>query len=189
MKRTILASTLLLPLTFAAAAVPATAETSLYSFTVNDIDGKPVPLESFKGRVVLVVNTASRCGLTPQYEALQALYVKYRDQGLVILGFPANDFRGQEPGTDEEIKTFCSTKYGVTFPMFSKISVLGDGIHPLYKYLTSGAGRAELAGDITWNFEKFLFDRTGRLAARFVPRTKPDADEVVRAIEGLLKGD
>lgn len=187
MKGTILVLSLALTLAGTASAVPASAETSLYSFTVTDIEGKPVALESFKGRVVLVVNTASRCGLTPQYEGLQALYEKYRDRGLVILGFPANNFRSQEPGTDEEIKTFCSTKYGVTFPMFSKISVLGDDIHPLYKHLTSGAGRTELAGDITWNFEKFLFDGNGRLAARFAPRTKPDSDEVVRAIEELLR--
>ncbi|NTV80741.1 MAG: glutathione peroxidase [Candidatus Aminicenantes bacterium] len=185
MKRTVFALTLLLSLS--GASVRAGAETSIYSFTMNDIDGKPVALENFKGKVLLVVNTASRCGLTPQYEGLQALYEKYRDQGLVILGFPANNFRGQEPGSNEEIKEFCSTKYGVTFPMFSKISVLGDDIHPLYKYLTSGAGKAELAGDLTWNFEKFLFDRSGRLTARFAPRTKPDSEEVVRSIEDLLR--
>lgn len=171
----------------AAAAASAAAETSIYSFVMDDIDGKPVSLEAFKGKVLLVVNTASKCGLTPQYEGLQALYEKYRDRGLVILGFPANNFRGQEPGTNEEIKEFCSVKYGVEFPMFSKISVLGEDIHPLYKYLTSGAGNAGLAGDITWNFEKFLFDRNGRVSARFVPRMKPDSEEVVKAIEALLK--
>jgi glutathione peroxidase len=171
----------------AASAVAVAAETSIYSFVMDDIDGKPVRLETFKGKVLLVVNTASKCGLTPQYQGLQALYEKYRDRGLVILGFPANNFRGQEPGSNEEIKEFCSVKYGVEFPMFAKISVLGEDIHPLYKYLTSGAGRADLAGDITWNFEKFLFDRNGRVSARFVPRTKPDSEEVVKAIEALLK--
>ncbi len=171
----------------AGAAALAAAETSIYSFTMDDIDGKPVSLETFKGKVLLVVNTASKCGLTPQYEGLQALYDKYRGQGLVILGFPANNFRGQEPGSNEEIKEFCSTKYGVDFLLFSKISVLGEDIHPLYKYLTSGAGNADLAGDITWNFEKFLFDWNGRISARFAPRTKPDSEEIVKAIEALLK--
>jgi glutathione peroxidase len=181
------ASAILFVMAFAAA--PALAETSIYSFVMDDIDGKPVGLETFKGKVLLVVNTASKCGLTPQYEELQALYAKYRDAGLVILGFPANNFRGQEPGSNEEIKEFCSVKYGVEFPMFSKISVLGQDIHPLYQYLTSGAGNAGLAGDITWNFEKFLFDRHGRVSARFAPRTKPGSDEIVKAIEALLEHD
>jgi glutathione peroxidase len=160
---------------------------SIFSFSVDDIDGKPVALQAFKGNVLLVVNTASKCGLTPQYEGLQALYRKYKDQGLVILGFPANNFRGQEPGSNEEIKEFCSVKFGVEFPMFSKISVLGEDMHPLYKYLTSGAGNPEFAGDITWNFEKFLFDRKGAISARFPPRTKPESEEVVKAIESLLQ--
>ncbi|MBM3305688.1 MAG: glutathione peroxidase [Candidatus Aminicenantes bacterium] len=171
----------------AGAAALTAGETSIYTFTMDDIDGKPVALETFKGKVLLVVNTASKCGLTPQYEGLQALYEKYRDQGLVILGFPANNFRGQEPGSNEDIKEFCSKKYGVEFPMFSKISVLGEDRHPLYGYLTAGAGNADLAGDITWNFEKFLFDRNGRVAARFSPRTKPDSEEIVKALEGLLE--
>jgi len=171
----------------AGATALAAAETSVYSFVMDDIGGKPVSLETFKGKVLLVVNTASKCGLTPQYEGLQALFAKYRDAGLVILGFPANNFRGQEPGSNEEIKEFCSVKYGVEFPLFSKISVLGQDIHPLYKYLTSGAGNADLAGDITWNFEKFLFDRNGRISARFAPRTKPESEEIVKAIEALLK--
>lgn len=178
---------LVLSLVLTGALALAAAETSIHSFTMDDIDGRPVSLGTFKGQVLLVVNTASRCGLTPQYEGLQALYEKYRDRGLAVLGFPANNFRGQEPGSNEEIKEFCATKYGVEFPMFSKISVLGDDMHPLYKYLTSGAGNAGLAGDITWNFEKFLFDRNGRVAARFPPRTKPDAEEVVKAIETLLE--
>ena len=171
----------------AGATASAAAETSIYSFTMDDIDGKPVSLETFKGKVLLVVNTASKCGLTPQYEGLLGLYDKYREQGLVILGFPANNFRGQEPGSNEEIKEFCSTKYRVDFPLFSKISVLGEDMHPFYGYLTSGAGNIDLAGDITWNFEKFLFDRNGRISARFAPRTKPDSEEVVRLIEELLK--
>jgi len=165
----------------------AAAEISLYSFTLDDIDGKPVDLKTFEGKVVLVINTASKCGLTPQYEGLQALFEKYRDRGFVVLGFPANNFRGQEPGTNEEIKEFCLENYGVAFPMFAKISVKGDDIHPLYQYLTSGAGRAEFSGEITWNFEKFLFDRRGRVAARFKPRTAPESEEVVQAVENLLK--
>jgi glutathione peroxidase len=171
----------------AGATALAAAETSIYSFTMADIDGKPVSLETFKGKVLLVVNTASKCGLTPQYEGLQGLYDKYRQQGLVILAFPANNFRGQEPGSNEEIKEFCSTKYRIDFPLFSKISVLGEDMHPLYEYLTSGAGNTDLAGSITWNFEKFLFDRNGRVSARFAPKTKPESEEVVRSIEALLK--
>jgi glutathione peroxidase len=178
---------LALLLVLTGATTSAAAETSIYSFTMDDIDGKPVSFETFKGKVLLVVNTASKCGLTPQYEGLQGLYDKYREQGLVILGIPANNFRGQEPGSNEEIKEFCSTKYRVNFPLFSKISVLGEDMHPLYKYLTSGAGNIDLAGDITWNFEKFLFDRNGRISARFTPRTKPDSEEVIRSIEDLLK--
>lgn len=161
-------------------------EKTLYSFTMDDIDGNPVSLKTFEGRVVLVVNTASKCGLTPQYEGLQALYEKYREKGFVILGFPANNFRNQEPGSNEEIKAFCTENYGVGFPMFGKISVKGEDIHPLYELLTSGAGNPELAGEITWNFEKFLFDREGRPAGRFQPRTAPQSDEIVAAVENLI---
>src|SRR5580704_1630006 len=134
------------------------AASSIYSFTLPSIDGKPMPLADFKGKVVLMVNVASRCGYTPQYSALEALYEKYKDQGFVIVGFPANNFGAQEPGTNEEIKTFCSRKYSVTFPLYSKVSVKGDDQTPLYQYLTKQTG-SSIAGDIKWNFTKFLVDR------------------------------
>jgi len=164
----------------------AAAQEPLFTFTMDDIDGNPVDLKTYEGKVILVVNTASKCGLTPQYEGLQALYRKYKDRGFVVLGFPANNFLNQEPGSNEEIKEFCLANYGVDFPMFAKISVKGKDIHPLYEFLTAGAGRPELAGAITWNFEKFLFDRQGRIAARFKPRTAPGSEDVVKAVEDLL---
>jgi len=160
---------------------------SIYDFTVNDIDGNPVKLDQYKGKAVLIVNVASKCGNTPQYEGLQDLYKKYGDKGLVILGFPANNFGGQEPGTNEEIKDFCTTNYGVTFPMFSKISVKGEDIHPFYKYLTSAETDPEFAGDITWNFNKFLINPSGKIVARFDSKNKPESDKVVKAIQLALK--
>lgn len=160
---------------------------SIYDFTLKDIDHKEVNLGQFKGKVVLVVNVASRCGFTPQYEGLQKVYLKYKDRGFVILGFPANNFMAQEPGTDEEIKTFCSTKYNVTFPIFSKISVKGDDIHPLYKFLTSKETNPEFGGDIKWNFSKFLLDRSGKIIARFEPKVTPESDAVTQAIERALQ--
>ncbi|MEJ2536237.1 MAG: glutathione peroxidase [Calditrichia bacterium] len=160
---------------------------SIYDFTVNDIDGNPVKLDQYKGKAVLIVNVASKCGNTPQYEGLQDLYKKYGDKGLVILGFPANNFGGQEPGTNEEIKDFCTTNYGVTFPMFSKISVKGEDIHPLYKYLTSAETDPEFAGDITWNFNKFLINPSGKIVARFDSKDKPESEKVVKAIQIALK--
>jgi glutathione peroxidase len=159
---------------------------NIYDFTLNSIDGKPTPLSNFKGKVALMVNVASRCGFTPQYSALESVYEKYKDRGFVILGFPANNFGGQEPGTDAEIKTFCSTKYDVTFPMFSKISVKGTDENPLYRYLTKDANAA-LAGDIQWNFTKFLVDRNGNVVNRFESAVTPDSPEVIAAIEKQLK--
>jgi len=160
---------------------------SIYDFTMKDIDGKNVNLAEFRGKVVLVVNVASRCGFTPQYEGLQKLYLKYQQQGFVILGFPANNFGFQEPGTNAEIKSFCSAKYNVTFPIFSKISVKGDDIDPLYKYLTDKASDPQYGGDIKWNFNKFLIDRKGYIVARFEPPVKPDSDQMVQAIEKALQ--
>jgi len=160
--------------------------TSIYDFTLKDIDHKEVNLGQYRGKVVMVVNVASRCGFTPQYEGLQKTYLKYKDRGFVILGFPANNFMSQEPGTDEEIKTFCSTKYSVTFPIFSKISVKGEDMHPLYKFLTSKETNPEFGGDIKWNFNKFLVDRNGKVIARFEPAVKPESDPVVQAIEKAL---
>jgi glutathione peroxidase len=141
---------------------------------------------SYKGKVLLMVNVASKCGYTPQYTALESLYEKYKDQGLVILGFPANNFGAQEPGTNEEIRTFCSTKYNVTFPLYGKVSVKGDDTTPLYQYLTREAN-ASVAGDIKWNFTKFLVDRNGSVVQRFEPAVKPDSPEMIEAVEKLLK--
>jgi len=153
-------------------------------FTMDRLDGTPEDLNVYRGKVVMIVNTASLCGLTPQYEGLQALYEKHRDDGFVILGFPANNFGGQEPGTDEEIAEFCSKNYDVAFPMFSKISVKGEDQHPLYERLT---GQPEpIGGPVTWNFQKYLIDRTGKVVTKFGPRTTPmDADLTAR-IEALL---
>ena len=162
------------------------AGSGVYSFTLNSIDGKPAPLADYKGKVVLLVNVASQCGYTPQYSALEAIYEKYKDQGFVILGFPANNFGAQEPGTNEEIKTFCTRKYSVTFPMYSKISVKGADQAPLYGYLTKETG-AGIAGDIKWNFTKFLVDRDGKVVQRFEPAVTPDSKEVTAAIEKQLK--
>jgi glutathione peroxidase len=162
------------------------AGSSLYSFTLNSIDGKPAPLAEYKGKVVLIVNVASQCGYTPQYSALEAIYEKYKDQGFVILGFPANNFGAQEPGTNEEIKTFCSRKYSVKFPMYSKISVKGDDQAPLYAYLTKQTGPG-ITGDIKWNFTKFLVDKNGNVVQRFEPAVTPDSKEVTSAIEKQLK--
>jgi glutathione peroxidase len=160
---------------------------SIYDFTMKDIDGKQINLADFKGKVVLVINVASRCGFTPQYEGLQKLYLKYRDQGFVVLGFPANNFGFQEPGTNAEIKSFCSAKYNVTFPIFSKISVKGDDIDPLYRFLTEKDSNPQFGGDIKWNFNKFLIDRKGNIIARFEPQVKPESDQMVQAIEKALQ--
>ena len=155
-------------------------------FKLKSIDGKEVDLAQYKGKVVLMVNVASKCGNTPQYENLESIYEKYKAKGLVVIGVPANEFGKQEPGTDAEIKEFCTTKYNVTFPMMSKIKVKGEGIDPLYKFLTSKETDPKYAGDITWNFEKFLIGRDGQVSARFSPKTKPTAEEVEKAIMAEL---
>ena len=166
--------------------VPLTmTSSSFYDIKVNDLKGQPFDLHQLKGKKVLIVNTASECGYTPQYADLQKLHEQYGDK-LIVLGFPCNDFGSQEPGTAEEIKTFCSTKYKVNFDMFSKISVKGEDIHPLYKFLTSADTDSKFPGDINWNFEKFLVDRNGQVINRFSPKTKPDADEVIKAIEAAI---
>jgi len=157
-----------------------------YSFTLNSIDGKPAPLADYKGKVVLIVNVASQCGYTPQYTALESIYEKYKDQGFVILGFPANNFGAQEPGSNEEIKTFCTRKYSVKFPMYSKISVKGSDQAPLYAYLTKETGPG-ITGDIKWNFTKFLVDRNGKVVQRFEPAVTPDSKDVTSAIEKQLQ--
>ncbi len=157
---------------------------SLYDIPVKDIDGKDTSLKAYQGKVLLVVNVASKCGLTPQYKALEALYEKYKDRGLVVLGFPCNQFAGQEPGSNEEIKQFCSSKYNVSFPMYDKLEVNGAHRHPLYVALAGP--ESPYPGDIKWNFGKFLIGRDGKILKRFEPRTVPDAPEVIQAIESAL---
>ncbi len=161
---------------------------SLYDFTLKDIDGKPVKLDAYKGKVLLIVNTASFCGYTPQYKDLMEIYKKYHEQGFEILAFPANDFKQQEPGTNDEIKEFCTTKYDVKFPLFSKISVIGDEQHPLFKYLTARPN-PDFTGDIQWNFEKFLIGRDGNLLHRFRSKTSPASPELTGAVEAALKAE
>jgi glutathione peroxidase len=178
---------LILILTLCLACASLSAEPkSIYEFTMNSIDGQSVSLKSFQGKVVLLVNVASKCGFTPQYAALEALYEKYKSRGLVIVGIPANNFMSQEPGTNEEIKKFCSTKYNVTFPMMAKISVKGDDQTPLYTFLTGKESDPQFAGGIKWNFTKFLFDRNGNPVARFEPAVTPDSAQVTAAIESAL---
>jgi glutathione peroxidase len=159
---------------------------NLYDISVATIDGEEVAMRQFENKVLLIVNVASRCGFTKQYAGLQSLYMKYKDKGLVVLGFPANDFRSQEPGTNEEIKAFCQKNYGVTFPMFAKIEVTGEGIHPLYRYLTSREKNPSYAGKITWNFNKFLINRQGVITHRFGTRVEPKDKKIRLAIENAL---
>jgi len=162
------------------------AKSSPLQFTVKDIKGKDVNLGDYKGKVVLMVNVASKCGNTPQYEGLEKMYEKYKDQGLVVVGFPANNFMSQEPGSNEQILEFCSATYHVSFPMMGKVSVKGDDQAPLYKYLTEKETNNEFAGDVEWNFGKFLVDRNGAVIARFSPRTKVETAQVVGAVEKAL---
>jgi glutathione peroxidase len=171
---------------FLAAGATAARAASVYDFTMKSIDGQPVSLKTYSGKVVLLVNVASRCGFTPQYAGLEALYEKYKDRGLVIVGIPANNFGSQEPGTNEEIKKFCSSKYNVSFPMMAKVSVLGDDKTPLYQFLTDKSQDPQFGGDIKWNFTKFLVDRKGNLVARFEPNVTPDSPEVQAAVESAL---
>ena len=158
--------------------------TPIYDFTMDDIDGKPRPLREFKGKVMMIVNTASFCGNTPQYADLQTLYERYRDQGFTILAFPANDFGKQEPGDNKEIAEFCYTKYSLEFPLFSKITVLGDQKHPLYRYLTEDT---PFKGEIQWNFQKFLVNQQGAVIARYAPGQKPLTPQIVGDIEKALQ--
>lgn len=157
----------------------------LYAQTATDMDGKPAPLSQYAGKVSLVVNTASRCGFTGQYEGLQKLQAKYRDRGLVVLGFPSNDFWGQEPGSNQEIRLFCTRNYKVEFPLFNKDHVKGEGKQPVYKFLTDGP-QSEFHGEIGWNFEKFVIGRDGRIVGRFKSRVSPDDPELVASIESAL---
>jgi glutathione peroxidase len=179
---------------------------SLYDISVNRIDGTPTTLAEYKQRVVLIVNVASKCGLTPQYDGLEKLYEKYRDRGLVVAGFPANDFAQQEPGSNDEIQDFCTVNFGVKFPLFEKITVVGDHKHPLYRVLTEAQPTADSTSEVPfreqlkkygmtpnpqpevlWNFEKFLVNRRGMVVKRFAPDTKPDDPELLRAVETELQ--
>ena len=162
------------------------ADKTIYDFTLNSIDGQPMPLSSFKGKVALLVNVASKCGFSPQYTALEALYEKYKGRGFVIVGIPANNFGAQEPGTNAEIKTFCESKYHVTFPMMAKVSVKGSDITPLYQFLTDKSANPKTGGEIGWNFTKFLVDADGKVVARFDSKVEPDSPEVSSAIEKAL---
>jgi glutathione peroxidase len=159
---------------------------SIYATSISTLDGQPNALANAAGKVTLVVNVASKCGLTPQYEQLEALQKQYSAQGFTVVGVPCNQFMGQEPGTSEEIQTFCSTTYGVTFPLTEKVDVNGDARHALYSALTPVADAEGVDGDIRWNFEKFLVNRDGAVVARFHPKTAPDAPEVISAIESAL---
>jgi len=157
---------------------------TLYDFKVTTLDGQPFDLSSLKGKKVLVVNTASKCGLTPQYALLQKLYDDYKDRNFVIVGFPANNFMGQEPGTNAEIKEFCTKNYGVTFPMMSKISVKGEDIAPLYKWLTSKSLNGVVDAEVQWNFQKFMIDEQGKLVGFVSPKEKPNSEKITNWIEG-----
>lgn len=160
------------------------AAESIYNIPLKDIDGKSASLKAYEGKVLLIVNVASKCGYTPQYEGLEALQEKYKDKGLAVLGFPCNQFGGQEPGTNEEIKQFCSSKYQVTFPLFDKIEVNGRHRHPLYVQLAGDS--SPFPGDIKWNFNKFLIGRDGKILKRFDSKVKPDSAEMVEAVEKAL---
>lgn len=161
----------------------ANAQNSFYDFTVKTIDGKEIKLSNFKGKKIMVVNTASKCGFTPQYEGLEKLYKKYKAQNFVIIGFPANDFLHQEPGTNEEIKEFCTKNYGVSFPMMAKLSVKGKKIAPLYQWLTQKKQNGVFDAPIKWNFQKFLIDENGNLVQYFAPKTKPNDERIIAWIE------
>jgi glutathione peroxidase len=158
----------------------------IYDIPISDLDGSPGSLEPYRGKAILAVNVASRCGLTPQYEGLEKLQKRYGDRGFTVLGFPCNQFMGQEPGSPEEIREFCSTTYGVTFPIYEKIDVNGANRHPIYEQLTAVPDSEGEAGDIQWNFEKFLISPDGRKVQRFRPGMQPEDGAVVEAIEGVL---
>jgi glutathione peroxidase len=168
----------------AALGLSAYGQHSIHSFKVTDIEGNEFDLSTLAGKKVMIVNTASKCGLTPQYEQLQAIYSKYESKDFVIVGFPANNFMGQEPGSEEQIASFCQKNYGVSFPMMAKISVKGDDMHPLYKFLTSKELNNHSDNNVSWNFQKYLINEKGELEKVISPRTKPDDQEIISWIEG-----
>ncbi len=163
-----------------------TSDNSVHQFTMKNIEGKDVSLTDYKGKAILIVNVASKCGYTPQYEDLQSLYEKYADKDFVILGFPANNFMGQEPGSNAEIQSFCKKNYGVTFPMFSKISVKGNDMAELYKFLTKKERNGVMDSKVKWNFQKYLLDKDGKLVAKFAPGDEPLGEDIVSTIEKLI---
>ena len=166
--------------------VTAPMSKTIYDFKMKNIDGKEVSLSDYKGKVVMIVNVASLCGNTPQYKDIEAMYEKYKDKGLVVLGFPANNFMGQEPGSDEKIKAFCTREYAVTFPMFSKISVKGDDMHPLYKFLTSKAENGVIDAPVKWNFQKFLIGKDGKVITSIGNHTSVTEPDVIKEVEKAL---
>jgi glutathione peroxidase len=174
------------PKTWASGQTPVMLPNTIYDVSVKNADGESLFLKQYQGKVLLIVNVASKCGFTPQYEGLEALYREFKDQGLVILGFPSNNFMGQEPGTNEDIQSFCQTTYGVTFPVLAKVSVSGKDSHPLFQYLTAAPGKPELAGRVTWNFNKFLVGSDGQLINRFGSKVKPDDSTLRSAIVDAL---
>jgi glutathione peroxidase len=179
-------SSMLVPHAAVSASDDAKKPKGVLDFHVKDIDGKDVDLAHYKGKVLLIVNTASQCGFTPQYKDMEAIYEKYKDKGFEVLAFPANEFGKQEPGTNDQIKDFCTSKYKVSFPLFSKIVVKGKGIDPLYEFLTSEETNPKHAGAIPWNFTKFLVNRKGEVIARFQPKDKPSSGSVTEAIDKAL---
>ena len=187
MKLAIAATALMIVATGCTSAPKEVGVKNFYDIEAKDIDGNTVKMEKYKGKTLLIVNTASKCGFTGQYDGLQKLYDTYKDKGFVVLGFPSNDFMKQEPGSNEEIASFCKLNYGVTFPMFAKISVKGDEQHPLYAYLTSEESHPEFGGKISWNFNKFLISQDGKVINRFGSRTKPNDKELLQAIEGTIE--
>jgi glutathione peroxidase len=164
------------------------SEKTVYRFTMDDINGNPVSLSTFKGKVLVIVNVASKCGLTPQYKEIQKFYEDYKDKGVVVLGFPANNFLGQEPGSNEQIREFCEKEYAVTFPMFSKISVKGKDISPLYKFLTDKEENGVMDASVKWNFQKFIIDKQGRMVTFFEPRTHVNEEKFLEVIDQIVGG-
>jgi len=162
----------------------AMSQSNFHSFVVTDIDGNDFPLSQFKGKKVMVVNTASKCGLTPQYEDMQALYEQYKDKNFVVIAFPANNFMEQEPGSNQDIKEFCSTRFNISFPLMAKISVKGNDMHPLYQWLTMKSKNGLMDSEVTWNFQKYLIDENGNLVDMIPPKEKPNSDKVIKWIEG-----
>jgi glutathione peroxidase len=163
-----------------------TSSNSIYQYSVTDIDGKEVALSKYKGKVIVIVNVASKCGLTPQYESIQKFYETYKDKNLVVLGFPANNFMGQEPDNDQDIKSFCTNKYNVSFPMFSKISVKGNDKHILYKHLTTKELNGVADSDVKWNFQKYIINKEGMVITHFSPQTKVDSKAFLAYVDSII---